>query len=669
VTLTEAAEAELGEPEVAASGGSLDGEPKVAETGGHSLDRAVRVAPYAAVWIVLLLPTLRTMARGWRPVGDNATIALQSWNTFSLHVPLVGQGTGAASGVGGGQSASNPGPLEYWLLAPFVHIDPGQGALIGSAVLCAAALSLGLYVLQKSAGPWAAVVLALVVADLAIVTPFAFVDPVWSPDFASFWFLSFLAVAFAVGSGNLRYLPLLVFIGSVTIDSHLTFAPSTALVLIAVVVCGLLLQRPDSFRWLWWTLGVAAVCWIAPLGQQLFGSHPNFTALLGSLGAGSGRSVKTFGTGLGLHALARAASPKAVWATPRPIQPGEAYRDVLNGGHLVYCFAFFALVAVFVLAWRHKKTYLLSLSAVTTASAIGLVFLFARVPRNYTASFEWVSQAVWIVGICIWITAGYAVVSWARSHLSVGRGNRVPKSAVKTSVLVLIAIAVIVGTALVMVPYNGRGQRLDDAAWQRVQIEAKLVETYIPRSDVAINVRYTGPNYTQRYQDERGTAYLLLTAGWVPGLPTQSDALLPYPIHPKMPAAVFDEHQKVLTGFERYPGYSPFEILPPKSCKRVVASDSPATTRGRSSVGRSTGQISIRVTSLGAFQCLATSGLSALPVNVKQLPFQRELTATLSMNSGDAPNAVAILHLKNLYSLIELRNFNLSNLKNLKKLK
>ena len=382
MTLTEAAEAELGEAEVAASGGSLDGEPKVAETGGHSLDRAVRVAPYAAVWIVLLLPTLRTMARGWRPVGDNATIALQSWNTFSLHVPLVGQGTGAASGVGGGQSASNPGPLEYWLLAPFVHIDPGQGALIGSAVLCAAALSLGLYVLQKSVGPWAAVVLALVVADLAIVTPFAFVDPVWSPDFASFWFLSFLAVAFAVGSGNLRYLPLLVFIGSVTIDSHLTFAPSTALVLIAVVVCGLLLQRPDSYRWLWWTVGVAAVCWIAPLGQQLFGSHPNFTALLGSLGAGSGRSVKTFGTGLGLHALARAASPKAVWATPRPIQPGEAYRDVLNGGHLVYCFVFFALVAVFVLAWRHKKTYLLSLSAVTTASAIGLVFLFARVPEE-----------------------------------------------------------------------------------------------------------------------------------------------------------------------------------------------------------------------------------------------------------------------------------------------
>ena len=96
--------------------------------------------------------------------------------------------------------------------------------------------------LQKTAGLWAAVIMALVVADLAIVSPFAFIDPVWNSDFASFWFLSFLAVAFAVGAGNLRYLPLLVFVGSVTIDSHLLFAPSTVLILIAVVVCGLLFR-------------------------------------------------------------------------------------------------------------------------------------------------------------------------------------------------------------------------------------------------------------------------------------------------------------------------------------------------------------------------------------------------------------------------------------------
>lgn len=658
--MTKAAEAEVefGEPEVAAS--------------VRSFDKAVRVAPYAAVWVVLVLPTLHTMARGWRPVGDNATIALQAWNTFSMHVPLVGQGTGAANGLGGAQTVGNPGPLEFWLLAPFVHLDPGQGALLGSALLCAAALSCGVYVLQKSVGPWAAVILALVVVDLAIVSPFAFVDPVWNSDFASFWFLSFLAVAFAVGSGNLRYLALLIFIASCTIDSHLLFAPSTVLILITVVVSGLLLQRPHDYRWLWWTVGVAAICWIVPIGQELFGSHPNLTALLHNVGVGSGQSIKTFGSALGLHALARAASPKAVWATPRQIQPGESYRDVLQSGHLVYCLAFFALVAVVVLAWRHKKSYLLSLSAVTTASAIGLVVLYARVPRNYTLSFEWVSQAVWIVGICIWITGGYALMIWARSHFSVVRAIRVPERAMKISLLVLLAVGTIAGTVVVMFPYGGRGQRLDYAAWARVKHEAKIIETYFPKSEVGINVRYTGRDFIQRFQDEHGTAYLLQTAGWVPGLPPQSDGLLHDPIHPGMPSVVFDENQKLLTGFERYPDYSPFEILLPRNCNGKGRSvDSLVGERQRSGADNSARDISIKVTSLAEFECLTkTPGLGALPVNFDNLRVQNELGEALSRNSTeDVPDAVAFQNFKNFSLLVELRNFDLNRLNRLKDLK
>lgn len=663
--VAEVTEVELGEPEGVAS--------------GRWLDRVMRAAPYAAVWLVLIVPTVRTMARGWRPVGDNGTIALQSWNTFSLHAPLVGQGTGAANGLGGAQSVGNPGPLEYWLLAPFVHIDPGQGALIGSALLCGVALSLGVYVLQKTAGLWAAVIMALVVADLAIVSPFAFIDPVWNSDFASFWFLSFLAVAFAVGAGYLRYLPLLVFVGSVTIDAHLLFAPSTVFIFIAVVVCGLLFRKPDNHRWVLWTVVVAAVCWIAPLCQEIFGSHPNLTALLHSVGVGSGstQSVGTFGSALGLHALARAASPKAVWATPRPIQPNASYRDVLNNGPLVYCLVIFALAAVIFLAWRHKKTYLLSLSAVTTASALGLVLLYARVPKNYTLSFEWVSQAVWIVGICIWITGGYAVVIWARSYLSAERGIsvpsvRIPKSAVKISVLCVVGISVIAGTAVVLFPYNGRGQRLDYAAWGRVQQEAKIIETYFPKSNVGINVRYSGQDYIQRFQDEHGTAYLLQTAGWVPGLPSQSNGLLHDPLHSDRPSVVFDENRRLLTGFELYPDYSPYEILLPKHCGRITPSpDSLATTQGKSWDGGSIRLASLKLKSLAEFECLTKSpGRAALPLNVKNLQVHRELAQALSANSDqDVPDAVAIQDFQNFYLLEQLRNYDLAKLKFLYKLK
>ena len=185
-----------------------------------------------------MVPTIRTMARGWRPLSDDASIAIEAWRSVSLHPPLVGQLTGSV-----GKLASDPGPLEFWLLGPFVHLDPTQGALLGSALLCAAVLSVALYVLVKTAGIWSGVVFSLCVADLAVTSPTPFVDPVWNSSFGLFWFLAFLAVAVAVGMGNLRYLALLVFIGSVTVDAHLMYLPSCCVVLAATAISGFLLER------------------------------------------------------------------------------------------------------------------------------------------------------------------------------------------------------------------------------------------------------------------------------------------------------------------------------------------------------------------------------------------------------------------------------------------
>ncbi len=549
MTSTETTEAAPQEPEAAA--------PR------SGLDVAVRVAPYVVIWTVLLVPTIRTMARGWRPLADDAKIALPAWNTFSLHPPLVGVSTGVA-GTNGIQNTANPGPLELWLLGPFEHLDPGQGALLGSALLCAAALTFAVYVLQRTAGTWAAVIFSLVVADLAVFSVTPFVDPVWNASFASIWFLSFMAVAFAVGLGNLQYLPWLIFIGSVTVDSHLSFMPSTVLAFVAAVVCGLLLRRTRNYRWLWWSIGVAVVCWIAPVGQQLFGAQPNGTQLLRSLGYGSAASTKTFGSVLGLHTLSRAASLSPVWATARPNDPLTAYNDVVSNGNLVYLAVFASLVAVIVLAWRHKKTYVLSLSTITTAASVGLVALYARVPANYILSFTWINFVVWSVGVCIWITLGVALVTWARKYVRAPSDLRISRAVVEITALVVMALATVVATVSVMSPSGNRGNLLDFAAMKRVQNMATTVEAQVPQGQVGLGVRYSGPNFFQSAGDERGLAYLLWTAGWTPGLPSNVNGTLDLPIHPASPYVVFTEHDEQLTGFERYPHYEPQALLSPK---------------------------------------------------------------------------------------------------------
>ena len=123
------------------------------------------------------------------------------------------------------------------------------------------------------------------------------------------------------------------------------------------------------------------------------------------------------------------------------------------------------------------------------------------------------------MGICIWITVGYAVVIWARSRLSAVRETRVPKNAVQVSVLVLLMIATIAATVVVTYPYGAEGQRLDFTAMQRVQSEAKIVETHVPKGEVGIDVRYSGQDFLQTVQDERGAAYLLLQLAGSLGCP------------------------------------------------------------------------------------------------------------------------------------------------------
>jgi hypothetical protein len=523
----------------------------------RDLSLLVRAAPYVFVWTILVVPALRNMARGWRPLADDASIAIQAWNTFTLHPPLVGLGTGAATGPAGAQTTANPGPLELWLLGPFVHLDPGQGALLGSALLCAAVLSLAIYVLHKATGAWGPVIFCLVILDLVIVSPTPFVDPVWNPSFAFLWFLAFMAVAFAVGLGFFRYLPLLVFIGSVTVDSHLSFLPSTVLVLVAVVICGWFVKRPDNYRWLWWTIGVALVCWVAPISEQLLGSRPNFTRLLQNTGPFAVSHTKTFGSLLGLRALSRAASPSAVLATPRPILPLPAYNDVVSNGNWLFLLIVPALVATIVFAWKRRQSYLVSMAVITGASAVGLVVLYSNVPSNYVLSFTWINLVVWAVGMCMWLTFGFVAVTAIRTYWTQRTTVRIPTRTRQFTALALLTCAAIIGTLVVLFPYGGTGYQLDFASMKRVQHMATIVEQEVPQGRVGLGVRYSGNNFFQYISDEHAVSYLLKAAGWVPGMGPQVNGLLGLPIYKSSPFVAFVEHQEVLKGFERYSHYNP----------------------------------------------------------------------------------------------------------------
>ena len=522
--------------------------------------------PHVVVWLLLWVPTVRSLARGWRPLGDDAEIAVGAWRSLTLNPPLVGHVTFATSS----SNIADPGPLEYWFLGPFDHLDPGQGVLIGSALLCAVVLSVAIWVLHRSVSVWAGVILSLVVADLAIVSPNQFIDPVWNCHFGAFWFVSFLAVAFVVGLGNLRYYPLLLFFGSVTVDSHLIYLPTVAIVLVTAPLCGWFTKRPPNFRWLWWTAGVAVVCWIGPLYQQLFDARPNISGLLRSVGIlKGGVPDKTEGWAFGLRAMSRVASFNPIFASPRPTFPFTSSNDIAQRNVWMGVVLVAVLVGVAVLARIHHHPRVVSMCVVSVSGMFGVLILLASTPRDYYVSFIWVNLTIWIVGICVWVTLGLAAVTALRPHLAPTAAEReewggwATAKAGRSVVLAIVVVACVAGLLVVAFPYGNHEFLVDWTSMARAQHMAVDVEEHVPKGQVDLGVIYKGDNPLQLASDEHGAAYLLLTDGYRPGVEPQINQLLGMPIVKKSPFVLFYEHGSDLVHARYLPHYVVLWFLDP----------------------------------------------------------------------------------------------------------
>src|SRR5215472_11686262 len=58
-----------------------------------ALGRAVvlRITAHIAVWIPFIYGAASSLQGGWRPIADDASIALRSWDVLTTYGPLVGQ--------------------------------------------------------------------------------------------------------------------------------------------------------------------------------------------------------------------------------------------------------------------------------------------------------------------------------------------------------------------------------------------------------------------------------------------------------------------------------------------------------------------------------------------------------------------------------------------------
>jgi hypothetical protein len=367
----------------------------------------VRFSSHVAVWACALVPALLVLVRGWRPLGDYAAIELRAYRTLSLHPPLVGMFSTAGWGVG--RRVFDPGPLSFWMLAAPVRIDPSHGLIWGSVLLWGLVLSLAIEAMWSS-GYWiGCALIALGVIDLLWLAPSVLENLAWNAYLPLPFLFAAMVTAFVVARGGFGWWPVLVFTASVAAQTHLLYLlPSVGLVLIAPIL-GLKAGRPKRFRWLATGLGVAVLCWIAPLIQGL-GANSNVTALARGTGG-----IPTLGFGFGFRLLGDSAGAVPIWLhhAPTRFYPEMAFAFSHQPAYGIVALSIIISVTAFA-AFTGRRG-LFAAGAVTVVTTSAFLVSFAMIPTANLIVVGYLLAAVWVEGFLIWILVIWCLLSVSRS--------------------------------------------------------------------------------------------------------------------------------------------------------------------------------------------------------------------------------------------------------------
>ncbi len=374
-----------------------------------SLASLTRVTPnslrwisHFVVWGSFLIPAIMALVHGFLLNGDQVRNTIPSINVFSLHPPLVGPET-TTQGTDG-VILFDPGPMMYWILAIPVRIAPVAGQVIGAAIAGAVVLSIAIEAAWSQRQWFACLMIALASVDQLWKIPVTRTDLLWNAYFPIPFLMASMVLAWVVACGSWCWMPVLVITASVAMQTHLiNFVPCAALVVLAPITALVLTGRPTRWRWAWISLIVGLICWIAPLVQNFFGSHPNLSGL-----AHSGSGVPHIGFKHGFQAGAAIFS----WPPFFLRTTSGFFYPTMSGvfGHPL-SLAFFEiglLALIAVLAWRRSYLPLAALSCVALVVVIGESISFSVIPHYNLISVGYVQTVLWSASFLVW-----SVVVWA----------------------------------------------------------------------------------------------------------------------------------------------------------------------------------------------------------------------------------------------------------------
>jgi len=489
-----------------------------------------RAAAHLAAWAPLVYGLAKSLANGWVATSDNSVIALRSLDVLTSHGPLVGQATRLGAGV------FDLGPIQYWLLAVPVRLDPVHGVLWGGTLWAMVAASLTVEAAWAVGGVLAALAGSAVVVGVAWWIPALTTVPCWNPWLGLMFFIAALAAGWAVMSGHRGWWAAAVISASIAAQGHLMFAVAAAAVVVLAFAVGLTDTVLSKAGYWWAVAGVAATiaCWAAPLTQQFTADPGNMTAVFSPQGPPAPEAGVTFG----LKALSAAAQPPAYWWQPMDSlgKLSNLWARPAAGG--VIALAIIVVCLVVAIVWLRSRRAA-GLAALSLVLAVAALVTFARIPVGEISATTvtldtllYLLTPVYPLGVLTWITVvTVAVLAGRRIKAKAGTGAIAGSTAADGTTIgaaaqglayrgvpvSVFAAAALVVAAILAGPIGNKqpiGTPVQLEVMHEVSGITARIEHKIPPRRIALKVLTRDNRY--RRQLTFGVAYALRADGYLP---------------------------------------------------------------------------------------------------------------------------------------------------------
>ena len=384
-------------------------------------DHAFEVALAVVAVVPFVVAVVRAVAHGYVPVGDDALIALRVRDVFTVHQPLLG--TGSSASITLGVDVNHPGPAMLDLLAPFARVlGTATGIAVGVTLLNVACLLGAAVMAHRIAGRRAFVLVLLAGSTLAWSMGSEYLFDVWQPNQLVFPFLLLLVLGWAVAAGRVWALPWACGIGSVIIQTHVSYVYLVPVVVLTGVVLAVVADRTRP-RILLAPLaagaGVTLVVWAQPLWQHAFGPGASNLARLVDAARGTHGRIQPIG---GPEAVRLAAAVIAM--PPWILRP--SYGTKLLDGPLPSSGVGVALLAglvvlLVVAAATARRTERRPERSIAILAAVALVTAVAALARQPVSGYVFPAahQMRWL-----WPVAAFVAVALVLRVTTAARASR-----------------------------------------------------------------------------------------------------------------------------------------------------------------------------------------------------------------------------------------------------